>query len=342
MVQARLQGALLLSCDFLAQWQTAGNSHCLRSKIRCRANSCGPMAKVRKQPSPTTPCGQRMRPGQIPGQPEKLHDDQAKAREMFQKGSGDWTQYRSTFGLSKRDEVDLHFGRRDRVVSYEEAMAELINIIEGGLKEAQQNGRSYVMFVHGKSTSRKGKTTARSQVRSFMRSNAATSLIERKHCIQHETVFVAKVRDPQGVPGQPRFFTRTALTIKFHQKAPKPELRVRFPRRSDGRPATARRSPASDDGLPDLDRHKHTEGVFPLGATAIARCGLARTHLTRRKVTRENLYGRNFSKKIHQRSCRLLHAPAGRKPYGLGTCPSRFQRRRQCPTRFFRSSNAKR
>jgi hypothetical protein len=54
---------------------------------------------------------------------------QAKAKEMFQKGSGDWTQYRSTFGLSKRDEVDLHFGRRDRVVSYEEAMAELINIV---------------------------------------------------------------------------------------------------------------------------------------------------------------------------------------------------------------------
>jgi hypothetical protein len=113
---------------------------------------------------------------------------------MFHKGSGDWTQYRSRFNLSKSDEIDLHFGKRDKSVPYYEAMAELTNLIEGGLRDAQRKGRPYVLFVHGSSTSRPGKTTARSQVRSFMRSKAATSLIERKHCIQHETVFVAKVR----------------------------------------------------------------------------------------------------------------------------------------------------
>ena len=37
-------------------------------------------------------------------------------------------------------------------------------------------------------------STARSQVRSFMRSKDATPLIDRRGCIQHETVFVAKLR----------------------------------------------------------------------------------------------------------------------------------------------------
>jgi len=100
------------------------------------------------------------------------------------------------FDLSKYDEIDLHFGKRDKSVSYDEAMAEITDIVEGCLKAAQQKGRSYVMFVHGSSTSRVGKTTARSQVRGFMRSKAATPLIIRKHCVQHETVFVAKIRLP--------------------------------------------------------------------------------------------------------------------------------------------------
>jgi hypothetical protein len=116
---------------------------------------------------------------------------------MFQIGSGDWTQFRSTLNLEPRDEIDLHFGKRDRSTSYEDAMAEITAIVERGLYEARKQGRSYVMFVHGNSTSRPGQTTARSQVRKFMRSKTATPLIERKHCIEHATVFVAKVRSPQ-------------------------------------------------------------------------------------------------------------------------------------------------
>ena len=77
-------------------------------------------------------------------------------------------------------------------------MAEVTDIVQSSLAEAQRKGRQYLMFIHGKSTSRRGKTTARSQVRNFMRSKAATFLIERKHCIQHETVFVAKVRQTRG------------------------------------------------------------------------------------------------------------------------------------------------
>jgi hypothetical protein len=113
---------------------------------------------------------------------------------MFKGESGNWIDYRSKFNLSSDDEIDLHFGRRDNSISYDETMAEILSIVEGGLKKAQKDGRPYVMFVHGSSTSRGGKVTARSQVRSFMRSKHATPLIERRHCIQHDTVFVAKIR----------------------------------------------------------------------------------------------------------------------------------------------------
>ena len=113
----------------------------------------------------------------------------------FQLGSGDWTQYRSRFNLIKSDEIDLHFSRRDgSALSYAEAMEELTSVVENNLREARRMGRAHVMFTHGWSTSRLGKTTARSQVRSFMRSKAATPLIERSQCIQHESVFVAKLR----------------------------------------------------------------------------------------------------------------------------------------------------
>jgi hypothetical protein len=73
--------------------------------------------------------------------------------------------------------------------------------VERRLGEAQRNGRSHIMFIHGSSTSRPGQTTARSQVRKFMRSSAATPFIERKHCIQHDTVFVAKLRRLRVVGG---------------------------------------------------------------------------------------------------------------------------------------------
>src|SRR5689334_8942270 len=113
---------------------------------------------------------------------------------MFRREFGNWINYRSFLDLSQDDEIDLHRGSRDPSISYEEALAEVTSIVEGGLRKAQSLKRPYLMFVHGSSTSRPGKVTARSQVRGFMRSKLATPLIERKHCIQHETVFVAKVR----------------------------------------------------------------------------------------------------------------------------------------------------
>ncbi len=67
---------------------------------------------------------------------------------MFQRGCGDWKEYRWRFGGSL-EEVDLHFGRRDRSMSYESAMAEVEQIVRQELKAAQDSGLEYVMFVHG-------------------------------------------------------------------------------------------------------------------------------------------------------------------------------------------------
>jgi hypothetical protein len=117
----------------------------------------------------------------------------------FQRDFGDWRRYRSEFGLTELDEIDLHFGKRDRTrMSYSEAMAGTLNLVIAKLREAQLNGRSHVLIIHGKSTSRRGKTTARSQVRNFMRSKHATPLIDRKECIQHDSVFLARLKEPQS------------------------------------------------------------------------------------------------------------------------------------------------
>jgi len=110
-------------------------------------------------------------------------------------GRGNWTDYRQQFNLTPDDEVDLHFGKRDSAaLSYQDAMSELKHSVVQSLQAAQKRGRPYIMFVHGWSTSRPGKTTARSVVRQFMRSPEATRYIERRGCIQHETVFVAKIK----------------------------------------------------------------------------------------------------------------------------------------------------
>jgi hypothetical protein len=118
---------------------------------------------------------------------------------MFKQGRGDWRAYRKQFGLEADDEIDLHFGKRDKFeMSYEQAMAQVEEYVESSLRRAQEKRRPYVMFVHGWSTSVGWKkTTARSVTRGFMRSARATPLIDRTSCIQHESVFVAKIRPKQ-------------------------------------------------------------------------------------------------------------------------------------------------
>jgi hypothetical protein len=109
---------------------------------------------------------------------------------------GNWVNFRQRFGLSAADEVDLHFGRRDPHTRYEDVMADVEQRVRESLRKAQETGRSYVMFIHGWSTSRPGQTTARSIVRSFIRSKEATPFIVRAECIQHDAVFIAKIKQP--------------------------------------------------------------------------------------------------------------------------------------------------
>ncbi len=111
---------------------------------------------------------------------------------MFKKGSGDWKEYRK---LGSFVEVDFHYSERGRRwVSYDEAMGEVYETALAALKQASEEGISYVIFTHGWSTSRPGKTTARSTVRGLMRSQEATPFICRRECIQHDSVFVAAIR----------------------------------------------------------------------------------------------------------------------------------------------------
>jgi hypothetical protein len=111
--------------------------------------------------------------------------------------NGNWTGYRAKLGLLQEDEIDLHRGRRDpRHCTYDDVMSDVQETVLAALRQASERDREYVMFIHGHSTSRPGAMTARSVVRGFMRSKAATPFISRAGCIQHPTVFVAKLRRP--------------------------------------------------------------------------------------------------------------------------------------------------
>lgn len=104
---------------------------------------------------------------------------------------GDWVKYRDLPNLIERD---FHWMHEDRTGLYHENMQAVWDVALRTLKEAQQHGKCYVLFTHGWSTSRIGKTTARSQVRKLMRSKEATPYIIRRDCIEHSSVFVAAIR----------------------------------------------------------------------------------------------------------------------------------------------------
>ena len=111
---------------------------------------------------------------------------------MFKKQFGDWNQYRK---LPNHLEVDFHWADYgDRHMSYWEKMSQVEGTTWESLEKAQKDSNKYVIFTHGCSTSHNGKKTARSVVRSIMRSKKATPYIIRKECIQHERVFVAAIR----------------------------------------------------------------------------------------------------------------------------------------------------
>ena len=117
---------------------------------------------------------------------------------MFQEGFGDWRKYKD---LKPQEVVDFRHADRGRYADrgprerpYDDDMAEVQEKALKALQEAQEEGMRTVLFTHGRSTSRPGEITARSQVRGLMRSKEATPYIIKKDCIQHESVFVAFIR----------------------------------------------------------------------------------------------------------------------------------------------------
>lgn len=119
--------------------------------------------------------------------------ERKKRRLLFQQGWGNWAEYRQ---LPRVMEVDFHYTKEEGygLGSYYLNMQDAWDRSLRALEEAQREGFQYVLFTHGWSTSRIGKTTARSQVRKLLRSKAATPYVIRRDCIQHNSVFVAAIR----------------------------------------------------------------------------------------------------------------------------------------------------
>jgi hypothetical protein len=113
----------------------------------------------------------------------------------FKRDTGDWTKYRGPGVL----EVDFHRAdpnpRACRVgLPFHETMEQVRTDTLEALKTAQQRGYEKVLFRHGWSTSRRGRTSSRSVVRGVMRSKDATPYIVRKPSVEHPSVFVAAIR----------------------------------------------------------------------------------------------------------------------------------------------------
>lgn len=103
---------------------------------------------------------------------------------------GDWIRYRQ---LPDLIEVDFHWAKMETGL-YHENMQQVWDQALSALIEAHAQRKKFVLFTHGWSTSRIGRTTARSQVRKLMRSRVATPYIARPTCIQHDSVFLAAIR----------------------------------------------------------------------------------------------------------------------------------------------------
>jgi hypothetical protein len=63
----------------------------------------------------------------------------------FQRGVGDWLQYRSMFNSSEIKVVDLHFGKGSK--PHYEAMAEIEQPVGRRLREAQRDGLLYDVYT---------------------------------------------------------------------------------------------------------------------------------------------------------------------------------------------------
>ena len=110
---------------------------------------------------------------------------------MFKRMTGDWVRFRELPNVMERD---LHWAVETPTGAYWEHMETVWSFALESLQAAQIQGKQFVLFTHGWSTSHVGKTTSRSQVRKLMASKEATPYILRSECIQHDSVFVAAIR----------------------------------------------------------------------------------------------------------------------------------------------------
>jgi len=140
----------------------------------------------------------------------------------FKKEYGDWTDYRK---LPDIQEVDFHWiGSEEEYMPYDEKMGEVYDYALDTLKSAQEEGREYVLFTHGSSTSRQGETTARSVIRDLMRSKEVTPYIIRSKSIQHYSVFVAAIRSsPKGRQSRQEELQSRQEKQRFHDARLKAE-----------------------------------------------------------------------------------------------------------------------
>ena len=103
-----------------------------------------------------------------------------------------WVEYRK---LPNLVEVDFHYSELGpRNIPYWEAMQDVHDTALQALKDSQMQGRNFLLFIHGWSTSGPFRKTSRSVVRRLIRSPIATPFIIRRQCIQHESVFVVCIR----------------------------------------------------------------------------------------------------------------------------------------------------
>ena len=109
----------------------------------------------------------------------------------FKVDRGDWKNFRK---LGSYIEIKGYHNEDSDRGPYWEEMEAVYDGAKKILESAYEDGIEYVIFTHGWSTSRRGRTTNRSQIRKLMRCKDATPYIIRKECIQHYSVFVAAIR----------------------------------------------------------------------------------------------------------------------------------------------------
>jgi len=130
-----------------------------------------------------------------------------------------WSEFRK---LPNHREIDFHWATDGDSFEHWRAMAEVGRLTLRALQDAQRSGASYLLLLHGCTSSSDGETqtTARSVIRGLMRSKTATPYIVRSQCIQHHSCFVAAIRPLATVRRYPidlqqaRAFRRSAPQLE--------------------------------------------------------------------------------------------------------------------------------